>query len=104
MDAELVHQIQRIRTAAEKAHPGPWFAGKPEEGEWELEYITIGPFEADNHYESTLISLDSNNHPQFEDTAKFIALCDPQTVLSLLSVITGLQRKVSVLEAEVEAA
>ncbi len=53
--------------------PGPWFAGKtlkhPDTG---ADVVSVGPFEADVHYEDTICEVWGENHPA-EANARLIA-------------------------------
>ncbi len=42
--------------------PEPWFAGKVDKDEFDVDFVTVGPFVADNHYESTVAEVWGGNY------------------------------------------
>ena len=54
------------------AYTGKWYMGNLQEDNWGREYITIGPYEMEDHSEDTICHVTGENSGDPEDQAKLI--------------------------------
>ena len=82
--------IAAIRARLEAATRAPWFAGKVMIDDYDLSCITIGPFEADEHYEDTICEVHAQEHNN-ESNAALIAHA-PTDIAALLAEVERLRK------------
>ena len=95
----LTHDVrQALREKAEQATPGPWF----EDLDWRDDGADQVVYQKDGQMQTLCFLATGRSEDEIDGDARFIAACDPQTVLALLDALDAAERERDALKLDVQ--